>query len=143
MSASHILIVDDDATIRQILVAHCTGRGFRCSMAEDGAAALEIMERNSIDVLVTDLEMPGMDGLTLLQELRERGVLTRCVVVTGYATITNLTGCLRQGAFALVPKPLDDMCNLDQAIDGAIEQLRGWKDQMNAIVQMRPGRSAV
>lgn len=141
MASNHILIVDDDATIRQILVAHCAARGFRCSMAEDGVAALEIMERNTIDVLVTDLEMPGMDGLTLLQEVRERGVFTRCVVVTGYATIANLTACLRQGAFALVPKPLDDMTSLDRAVDQAVDQMRSWKDQLNAIVQLRPGRA--
>lgn len=141
MSGNHILIVDDDATIRHILVAHCTARGLRCSVAEDGRAALEIMDHNTIDVLVTDLEMPGMDGLTLLQEVRERGVFTRCVVITGYATIANLTACLRQGACALVPKPLDDLAPLDQAINQAIGQMRRWKDQLSSIVQLRPGRA--
>ncbi len=141
MSGNHILIVDDDATIRYILAAHYTSRGFRCSVAEDGRTALEIMDHGTIDVLVTDLEMPGMDGLALLQEVRERGVFTRCVVVTGYATIANLTACLRQGAFALVPKPLDDLTQLDHAVNQAIGQMRRWKDQLSAIVQLRPGRA--
>jgi DNA-binding NtrC family response regulator len=141
MGVNHILIVDDDATIRHILAAHCTARGFRCSMAEDGTSALEILDHSSVDVLVTDLEMPGMDGLTLLQEVRERGVFTRCVVVTGYATLANLTACLRQGAFALVPKPLDDLAQLDQSINMAIGQMRRWKDQLSSIVQLRPGRT--
>lgn len=143
MSGNHILIVDDDATIRHILAAHCTARGFRCSTAEDGRSALAIMDGSTIDVLVTDLEMPGMDGLALLQEVRERGVYTRCVVITGYATIANLTACLRQGAFALVPKPLDDLTPLDQAINQAIGQMRRWKDQLSSIVQLRPGRAHV
>lgn len=141
MSSSHILVVDDDETVRMILSAHCVGRGFRVSSAADGAAALEIIERQPVDVLLTDLEMPGMDGLALLQAVRERGMLTRCVVVTGYATIANLTACLRQGAFALVAKPLDGAGKLDGAIDQALAQLASWKQQMNDIVSRRHARS--
>lgn len=143
MGSSHVLIVDDDATIRTILSAHCAGRGFRCSVAADGASALAIIEGQPVDVLVTDLEMPGMDGLNLLREVRERGLLTRCIVVTGYATVSNLTGCLRQGAFALVAKPIDDMTKLDMVVDQALAQLAAWKRQMNDIVAKRPARAAV
>jgi two-component system, NtrC family, nitrogen regulation response regulator GlnG len=141
MAASHLLIVDDDITIRHLLLAHLSSRGFDCSVAEDGRAALGILDSSTVDILLTDLEMPGMDGLTLLREVRERGLYTRCVVITGYATIANLTGCLREGACALIPKPFDDLSVLDRAVDQAVEQMQSWNKQLHAIIQLRPGRA--
>ena len=135
--SAQILIVDDDATIRLILKAHFTSRGFTCSVASEGAEALEILKRGRIQVLVTDLEMPGVDGLALLRAVRTQGLITRCVVITGYASVSNLTGCLREGAFALVPKPLNDLAPLDQAVDQALALMQRWADQMSAIVRLR------
>jgi CheY-like chemotaxis protein len=138
MSETHILLVDDDPVIRQMLTAHFQGRGFRCTAVADGAAALALLDREPADVLVTDLAMPGMDGLALLRAVRVSGLFTRCVVITGYATVSNLTACLREGATALVPKPLDDLAALDHAVDQALAALADWSRQMRAIVQLRP-----
>jgi CheY-like chemotaxis protein len=138
MTGSHILVVDDDPTLRLLLAAHFQGRGFRCTVAGDGAAALAVLDREPVDVLVTDLAMPGMDGLALLRAVRVSGLFTRCVVITGFATVSNLTACLREGATALVPKPLDDLAALDHAVDQALVVLADWSRQMRAIVQLRP-----
>jgi CheY-like chemotaxis protein len=133
-----ILIVDDDAIIRLLLQTHFTRRGFTCIMAGDGAEALAVLEHRRVDVLITDLDMPGLDGLGLLEAVRTRGLITRCVVVTGYATLGNLTLCLREGASALIPKPLADLTSLDQAVDEAFAQMQRWTDQINAIMRLRP-----
>ena len=133
-----ILIVDDDATIRALLETHFTARGFTCQVASEGNGALAILRGGQIQVLITDLDMPGIDGVTLLRSVRTLGLMTRCVVVTGYATITNLTACLREGAVALVPKPLDNLVPLDQAVEQAFEQMQRWSDQMSAIIRLRP-----
>lgn len=138
----NILIVDDEPIIRHLLEAHFSSRGFHCQIAGDSLAALAILGRGKIQVLVTDLEMPGMDGLQLIRTMRARGFITRSVVITGYASVGNLTACLREGAVALVPKPLDDLHLLDQAVDQALEQLSNWSKQMHAIVRMRPTPSA-
>lgn len=135
---NRILIVDDDATIRLILQAHLSSRGFDCRLAADGTEALAILASCHIQVLITDLEMPGMSGIELLHAVRIQGLITRCVVVTGYSTVGNLTACLREGVVALVPKPLDDLAPLDRAVDQAFEQMQRWADQMGAIVRLRP-----
>ena len=135
---THILIVDDEPIIRHLLEAHFSSRGFHCQIAGDGLAALTILGQGKIKVMVTDLEMPGMDGLHLIRTMRARGFITRSVVITGYASVGNLTACLREGAVALVPKPLHDMQLLDRAVDQAIEQLDSWSKQMHAIARMRP-----
>ena len=138
-----ILIVDDDAAIRLLLRAHLEAKGYACAVASDGAEALALLGKSQYHLLVTDLDMPGMDGVELLQEVRHRGLLTRCIVVTGYATIGNLTACLREGAVALVPKPLRTFDMLDQAVALAFEQTRLWTEQMKAIVQMKAAPSAL
>jgi DNA-binding NtrC family response regulator len=132
-----ILVVDDDATVRLLLEAHFRAKGFACLVATDGAAALAILDHALFQVLITDLEMHGMGGIDLLRALRSRKLITRCVVVTGYATVSNLTTCIREGAVALVPKPLDDWAALDRAVDDAFEQMQRWSDQMGSIVRLR------
>ena len=133
-----LLIVDDDEVIRLLLISHFSSRGFTCQAAGGGIEALEILGRGKIEVLITDLDMPGMDGIALLRAVREKGIFTRCVVVTGYASISNLTKCLREGAVGIVPKPLTNYVALDETVDLAFSQMQRWVDQMNAIIRLRP-----
>lgn len=139
MSTASILAVDDDPVLRQALQAWLAARGHQCQVAASGAEALELCLRRAPDVLITDLVMPGMGGLALLSALRAQGLLTRCIVLTGYATIANLTACLREGAVALVPKPLDEPTRLYQAVDHALAQLALWRAQMAEILHRREG----
>ncbi len=132
-----MLIVDDDEALRQMLEAHFTNRGYLCSVAGDGVEALAIARRGQMQVLVTDLDMPRMGGIELLREVRQRGLCTRSIVLTGYATIGNLTACLQEGAMALLPKPMESLEPLNRAVDQAFEQMQCWIDQMTAIVRLR------
>ncbi len=141
MSGNNILLVDDDEIILQLLSIHFRGRGFRCSTASSGVEALELLARQRVHVLVTDLQMPGMDGIELLHQIHERGIITRSVVVTGYASLANLTACLREGAVALVAKPLNDLTELDRAVDQAMSLVGAWMRQMDSIVQLRQPRA--
>ena len=138
-----ILIVDDDAAIRLLLRAHLEATGYVCTEADGGVEALALLGKSQYYLLITDLDMPGMSGIELLQEVRHRGLITRCLVVTGYVSIGNLTACLREGAVALVPKPLLTFDLLDQAVALAFEQTHLWTAQMKAIVQMKSTPSAL
>ncbi len=133
-----IMIVDDDVTIQVLLRVHLESLGFTCLVASDGREALAILDRTRIPLLITDLDMPGMAGLELMRQIRQRRLTTRCIVVTGYATLGNLTACLQEGAVALVPKPLVDYDLLDQAVNLAFEQIRLWTVQMKAILRLKP-----
>lgn len=139
----HLLIVDDDEALRVMLETHFGDQGIVCTGAQDGAEALTILRRCQIQVMLTDLDMPGMDGISLLRAVRENGLYTRAIVLTGYATVGNLTACLREGALALMPKPLPSFAELDRAVDLAFEQVEGWMDQLTRIVSLRGASSGV
>ncbi len=132
-----LLIVDDDESIRQLLELNFTERGIECVSAANGAEALAILRRGQIHLMITDLDMPGMDGVTLMRTAREKGLYVRSIVLSGYATVGNLTACLQEGALELLPKPLKSIDLLNRAVDRAFEQIQGWVDQMNAIVRLR------
>lgn len=133
----HLLIVDDDDAIRQVLEMNFTGRGITCALAQNGIEALAVLRRGQIHLMVTDLDMPEMDGLTLIRTAREKGLCARSIVLTGYATIGNLTACLQEGALEILPKPLPSFEPLNRAVDRAFEQMQGWSEQMNAIMRLR------
>lgn len=132
-----LLIVDDDDAIRQVLEMNFTSRGITCTLAQNGMEALAILRRGHIHLMVTDLDMPEMDGLTLMRSAREKGLCTRSIVLSGYATIGNLTACLQEGALEILPKPLPGFEPLNRAVDRAFEQMQGWSEQMNAIMRLR------
>lgn len=71
MSAKQLLVVDDSTSMRQMVAFALTSGGYRVSEAEDGQAALEIARGQSFDAVVTDVNMPRMDGIALIRELRQ------------------------------------------------------------------------
>lgn len=139
----HLLIVEDDDALRGMLETHFADLDMVCTTAADGEEALTILRRCQIQVMVTDLDMPRMDGISLLRAVRENGLYTRSIVLTGYATLGNLTACLREGALALMPKPLGNFVALDRAVELAFEQVEGWVDQLSNIVNLRGSESGV
>ena len=110
MDKPHILLVDDEpnqlVTISRILERH----GYVVSTANNGARAIEMLNREHVDVLVTDLNMPVMDGLELLQELAKRDTRPATVVLTGYGTIQSAVDAMKHGAADYLIKP----CNPDE-----------------------------
>jgi CheY-like chemotaxis protein len=138
-----MLIVEDDEALRMMLETHFGDMGISCTGAQDGIEALTILRRCQIQVMITDLDMPRMDGISLLRAVRENGLYTRSIVLTGYATLGNLTGCLREGAMALMPKPLGNFIALNRAVELAFEQVEGWMDQLTRIVNLRGSNSGL
>jgi len=80
-----VLVVDDDRLLRQFMVSLIADGGYRTLQAQDGAEAIQVAERSRIDLLITDIEMPGISGLELIRVLRDRGLVDRSLVVTGYS----------------------------------------------------------
>ena len=105
---ARILIVDDDGTTTQTLCTLTERWGFKALAAFDGAQALSILEAESIDVLVTDLRMPNMDGMELLRIVRERWPEIIALVVTAYGSIQTAVEAMKMGAFDFLTKPYDN-----------------------------------
>lgn len=109
-----LLIVDDDEDVRAVLTDQVGRMGFRVLEADYGGAAIEALQRHKVDVVVSDLMMPGMSGLDLLQHMIGEGRLQPFIVLTGYPSQDSTLQALRLGAFDYVEKPFeaDELRNL-------------------------------
>ncbi|MBZ5495417.1 MAG: sigma-54 dependent transcriptional regulator [Acidobacteriia bacterium] len=100
-----ILVVDDEAYMREIVRQALEGAGFMVEEASDGAAALEMMRRYPYDVIITDLRLPSVQGEKLLQEALTIFPETIVIIMTGYGNIQTAVEAIRVGAYDYLPKP--------------------------------------
>ena len=100
-----ILVADDDAVIREGLRRILTAEGYDVETVSNGRAALERLDEKSFKLLVTDLKMPGMSGLEVLQSLRACQPELPVVLITGYAAIDNAVEAMKNGATDYLSKP--------------------------------------
>lgn len=110
--AVKILVVDDEPDL-QVLIERRYRREirhgeFEFDFADDGAAALEkVREDPSIDLIISDINMPRMDGLTLLQHLGEFDDRLKSIIISAYGDMENIRMAMNRGAFDFVTKPID------------------------------------
>ena len=102
-----ILVVDDDDVLRNRLEKSFTRRGFVVTVAEGFEPAVEKARQLQPDRAVLDLKMPGQTGLEVLRSVREVSPDTKCVILTGYGSITNAVEAVKLGAIGYVTKPAD------------------------------------
>ncbi|RME22290.1 MAG: sigma-54-dependent Fis family transcriptional regulator, partial [Deltaproteobacteria bacterium] len=101
-----LLVVDDEPSHLDSLVRIFTKEGYHVLAASDGRQALEILRHNHVDVLLTDLVMPGMDGHELLRACKTISPETEVVVMTAFGTIESAVEAMKEGAYDFVTKPL-------------------------------------
>ena len=102
-----VLIVDDEQDIRDASERILSRIGYRVQKASRGDEALDILNKNSIDIVLLDLKMPGMDGMEVLTRIRERSTEIQVIVITGYATVETAIEAMKQGAYDFIPKPFE------------------------------------
>ena len=107
MSARKILIVDDELSVRQSLREWFLEDGWAVTIAEDGNAALQLMDDGPYDIVLLDLKMPGMDGITVQKRIRELDKDACVIILTAYASVETAVEALKLGAFDYVTKPVD------------------------------------
>jgi len=115
-----VLVVDDEPRLRRVLVRLLTSEGFLCHEAGSGTEALTIMEQGPVPLVISDLRMPEMDGVTLLREIASRWPDTAMIMVTAVAEVESAVACLQLGALDYVAKPfqLDEVrARVVQALD--------------------------
>ncbi len=118
-----LLIVDDDAGVRKALRRILTSADYEVEEAADAFKALDAMDTSPPDAALLDIKMPGMDGLSLLDNLRQRGLEIPVVVLTGHGDEFTSGQCLDAGAAGYLTKP-PDRAELLLAIRGAVAQGR-------------------
>jgi CheY-like chemotaxis protein len=103
--SGNVLLAEDDAPSRQIYYTVLEGEGYHVIEVPDGRAALEVLSSQPIDLLVTDIMMPGMTGIELLQRARQIHPKLRAIVMTGHKTSEAVMGALRNRACEFLEKP--------------------------------------
>jgi DNA-binding response OmpR family regulator len=105
-SVSRVLIVDDEPNVRLVFRTTLESAGFRVDEAADGVAALEWLGRTSCDVVLLDLQMPGVGGMEVLRRIRDEDNDVPVVIVTAYGTIPDAVAAMKLGAIDFLSKPL-------------------------------------
>ncbi len=113
MSKGNVWIVDDDRSIRWVLEKAIQGDGISVRAFEDGDAVLEELKNSQPDVLVSDIRMPGIDGLELMAEVKLLAPKLPVIIMTAYSDLDSAVSVYEGGAFEYLPKPFD----VDEAVD--------------------------
>ena len=136
-----ILVVDDEGDVRELLsIALTEVEGFSVQLAENGEEALRKIERESFDLVLTDLKMPKMDGLQLLSEIVDSKPEVLTVLMTGYGSINSALEAIRGGASDYLMKPVD-IAELVVRLQKVLEdrqrfvKLRDWAAQLEKVNQ--------
>lgn len=115
-----ILVVDDEANMRVVLKAMLKKQGYEVETAGDGVEALAILKRRDISVIVTDLRMPRLDGMSLLERVVQTHPSIPVIIITAHGTVATAVDALKKGAFDYVTKPFEQE-ELKNAISKAIK----------------------
>ena len=118
-----ILVVDDDRELRSTLVEICEQNGFSVSAAQHADEAFALLEGRAFDLILLDMVMPGMDGMTALSLLKQKCPHTRIIIMTAYATVQNAVQALQQGADDYITKPFK-MNDLLVSVQRCLEEAR-------------------
>jgi excisionase family DNA binding protein len=102
---SKILVADDEQAVRDLLVKTLSGGGYQVDTAVDGLSAVERLRASDYDLLITDLKMPGMDGLSVVREARRKSLDLPIVIITGYSTEASAIEALNMGVCGYLTKP--------------------------------------
>lgn len=102
-----VLVVDDEQDIRDASERILSRAGYQVQKASRGDEALNILNRNSVDIVLLDLKMPGMDGMEVLARIRMLSDTIQVIVITGYATVETAIEAMKQGAYDFIPKPFE------------------------------------
>lgn len=134
-----VLLVDDEEGIRTVLSLAIADAGYTVMTAENGLEALKILEGNHIPIIVTDIKMPGMDGLELLQKIKKEWPDSEVIMITGHGDMNSAIDSLRLGAGDFITKPLHENA-LEISLERAMEkitirdQLREYTENLEHLV---------
>jgi two-component system, response regulator, stage 0 sporulation protein F len=101
-----ILVVDDEEGARELFNTILTDEGYHVTLAVSGEDALTQLKADAFDLVVTDIKMPGMDGLQLLQEIRKSGARSDVIMVTAYGEVESYLKAMSLGAAEYINKPI-------------------------------------
>ena len=143
--SNKLLLADDEEGIRKVLGISLADRGYEVLTAEDGDEALKIFSRAKPQIVLTDIKMPGMDGIELLQKIKQEDPDTEVIMITGHGDMELAIKSLKYEAIDFVTKPINDDI-LEIALKRAHEkidmrrQLRQYTENLEELVRKQSAR---
>jgi two-component system response regulator HydG len=146
---ARVLIVDDDRSMCELLASGLAKRGFECTFTTDGASALDVVGREDLDAVVSDVNMRGMDGLQLSERIVANRPDLPVVVITAFGSLDTAVAALRVGAYDFLTKPFEvdtlaralDRAVADRALRVEVKRLRralGAREHLDELVGESP-----
>lgn len=138
MSTATILIVDDKTSFRFLVQSYLVDAGYTTICANNGASALEVLEQHPVDLILSDLVMPEMDGVALLAVVQQQYAQIPFVVITAHGSVESAVAAMKQGADDYLLKPLireELLLTVARSLEGA--RLRRRCDQMEGLLNQR------
>ena len=129
MNKGRILIVDDEGVVRNSLTEWFSEEGYSTKGVPSGREAIDAVEKDDWDLALVDLKMPGMDGVEVQRQLRERDPELTVIIMTGFGTVDTAVQALKQGAYDYLTKPIDPD-ELSHTVEKAIEHRRARRENM-------------
>lgn len=105
MGVPHVLVVDDEQTFQDLLKRTLSTAGYEVTTADDGEEAIELIEEQYFDLVMTDQKMPKKSGLEVLEAVREISPSTLVIIITGYASLDSAMKAIKLGAYDYISKP--------------------------------------
>ncbi len=125
MIGSKILLVDDEEIFADNMAKLLQSRQYRATAVYSGESAIMALERENFDVVILDLKMPGMNGIATLKEIKNLGLFTETLLLTGHGSIDAAVEAIRLGAYDFINKPCE--------IDDLVEKIEGaWRKKDDA-----------
>jgi len=118
-----ILVVEDDVSLRRLTQVQLDKLGYKTSVAADVSGGLEILQREPVDLVICDLNLPGASGIDLLKQVRAKYPETKFIIVTAYGSVNTAIEAMKAGAYDYLTKPLHPL-ELRSLVDRVFEQQR-------------------
>ena len=118
-----ILVVDDERGPRELLQTALIEEGYSVTAAKSGEEACQIFDEKHFELVITDLKMPGLNGITLLKEIKTRAPETLVILITGYASLRSAINAIREGAYDYLTKPFQ-LDELYIVVKNAVERIK-------------------
>ena len=136
MKKAHILVMEDDQTISAALDMILTEAGHDVDVAETGEAALELFNQKRFNILIADLKLPGIGGMEVIRQIKEKKPKMQVIVITGVGTQPIAEEALALGAHDFLPKPFTDD-QIKTAIDEVLKRHDAGPFQLFSLIQKR------
>ncbi len=133
MTPVSLLVVDDEQAFTELLAQRLQKRGFTARTAADGRTALDVLRQETIEVVILDIAMAGMNGIEILKALKNSHPLIEVIMLTGNATVDTAVEAIRLGAFNYLMKP----CEIDDLVFHIQEALKRKRGREARILEVR------